>query len=198
MLNTISKENITEIEKLIKKMKILEEMRYSLLDEPKDLIRGLIPVFGNLIKEGYPDYEFDQTEIEDFVKERVKELISPVEESVIKTDPIIDTFETHPKKMKIGTDIYEIRNSYDNVVKTAEWLIQKGKLKKENCPISSGHKRNIVNIQPKHRYGDDFKAPKRLSNGLFIETHYSTATCITNARKLLEKCGYGEDMLEVQ
>jgi len=81
---------------------------------------------------------------------------------------------------------------------TAEWLIKKGRLRKENCPIASGHKRNLVNIQPRHRYGDDFRAPKKLSNGLYIETHYSTAGCITNARKLLERCGYREDMLEVQ
>jgi predicted type IV restriction endonuclease len=62
-LNTTSKNNITDIENIIKKMKILEEIWYSLSDEPKDLIRGFIPVFGNLIKEGYPDYEFDQAKL---------------------------------------------------------------------------------------------------------------------------------------
>lgn len=200
-LNTISKENITAIEKLIKKLQILDEIWHSLLVEPKELIKGFIPVFDNLIKEGYPEYEFDQTEIEDFIKERVKELISPTEETIIEPGPITEPTErggAQSRKMKVGTDTYEIRNSYDILVNTAECLIRKGRLRTENCPIAIGHKRNLVNIQPKHRYGDDFRAPKRLSNGLYIETHYSTASCITNARKLLEICGYRGDMLEVQ
>ncbi|CAD7771489.1 hypothetical protein FHEFKHOI_01049 [Candidatus Methanoperedenaceae archaeon GB50] len=200
-LNTISKDNIDDIEKLIKKLQILDEIWHSLLDEPKDLVKGFIPVFESLIKEGYPEYEFEQTEIEDFIKERVKELISPTEETVIEPIPITEPTEgrgAQPRKIKIGADIYEIRNSYDILVNTAEWLIRKGRLRRENCPIASGHKRNLVNIQPKHRYGDDFRAPKRLSNGLYIETNYSTASCITNARKLLERCGYHGDMLEVK
>jgi len=193
-LNTISKGNIADIENLIKKLQILDEIWHSLLDEPRDLVRGFIPVFDSLIKEGYPEHEFDQTEIEDFIEERVKELISPIEGPVIEPIPITEP----PRKMRVGTDTYEIRNSYDILVDTAEWLIRRGKLGRENCPISSGHKRNLVNTQPKHRYGDDFRAPKRLSNGLYIETHYNTASCITNARKLLERCGCRRDMLEVQ
>ncbi len=198
-LNTISKVNITDIEKLIKKLQILDEIWHSLLDEPKDLVRGFIPVFDNLINEGYPEYEFDQTEIEDFIKERVKELIFPTEEIILEpVHPEPKGWKAaQPRKMKVVTDTYVINNSYDILVNTAEWLIKKGKLGKENCPIASGHKRNLVNIKSKHRYGDDFRAPKRLSNGLYIESHYSTASCITNARKLLERCGYRGDMLEV-
>lgn len=200
-LNTISKENINDIDNLIKKLQILDEIWHSLLDEPKDLVKGFIPIFETLIKEGYPQYEFDQTEIEDFIKERVKELISPTEESTIETIPDVESIENlvfNPRKMKIGSDTYEIRNSYDILVNTAEWLIKKAKLRKENCPIVSGHKRNLVHIQPKHRYGDNFRAPKRLSNGLYIETHYSTTSCITNARKLLERCGYSKNILELK
>lgn len=132
-LNTISKDNIDDIEKLIKKLQILDEIWHSLLDEPKDLVKGFIPVFESLIKEGYPEYEFEQTEIEDFIKERVKELISPIEETVIETIPITEPTErrgAQPRKMKIGTDIYEIRNSYDILVNTAEWLIKKRQIKK--------------------------------------------------------------------
>jgi hypothetical protein len=105
---------------------------------------------------------------------------------------------TTPSKMKIESNTYKIRNSYDILVNTAEWLIKKGKLKKENCPIVSGHKRNLVNINPIHRNGGNFRASKRLSNGLFIETHYSTGSCKTNARKLLGRCGYSENILELK
>lgn len=200
-LNTISKENIGHIETLIKKLQILDEIWQSLLDEPRDLVKGFIPVFDSLIREGYPDYIFDDSEIEDFIKERVKELIFPREEAPIEPGPLIEPTTllrgARPREMKIGTDTYEIKNSYDILINTAEWLIRKGKLKKDDCPIAAGHKRNLVNIQPKHRYGDDFRAPKRLSNGLYIETHYSTANCINNARRVLERYGYRRDVLNV-
>jgi hypothetical protein len=198
-LNTISKEHIGDIEKLVKKLQILDEIWQSLLDEPEDLTKGFIPVFDSLVKEGYPGYEFDQSEIQDFIKERVKELISstvPVEEIPLISEPRGEV--TRPEKMKIGTDAYEIRNSYDILINTAEWLIKKAKLSKEDCPIPVGHKRNLVNVQPKHRYGDDFRAPKKLSNGLYIETHYSRAHLINNARQLLQRFGYRGDILEVR
>lgn len=82
-LNTISKGNITDIEYLMKKLQILDEIWHSLLDEPKDLVEGFIPVFNALIRQGYPEYEFDQTEIEDFIRQRVKELVSPAESPII-------------------------------------------------------------------------------------------------------------------
>ncbi len=199
-LNTISKENIENIEVLIKKLQILDEIWRSLLDEPKEMIKGLIPVFESLIKEGYPDYEFETSDIEDFIKERVRELISPPTETVsgLGTEPEIVQFTERPRKMRIEREVFEIRNSYEILINTANWLIKKGKLKSTDCPVGMGHKRNLVNREPKHKYGDSFTAPKKLSNGLWIETHYSTAHCINNARRLLERFGYQGALLELQ
>lgn len=198
-LNTISKDNINHIEKLIKKLQILDEIWQSLVDEPDEIIKGLIPVFEKLIKEGYPDYEFESMEIEDFLKERIKELITPTEETEYVSPPEAPTWEGgQPRRMKIGRDVFEVRSSYEILTNTAEWLIRKGKLKRSDCPIPIGRKRHLINTEPKHRYGDSFRAPKRLSNGLYIEVNYSTAGCISNARRLLEKYGFRGDMLEVQ
>ena len=200
-LNTISRENIGNIETLIKKLQILDKIWQSLLNEPKDLVKGFIPVVDNLIKERYQGYEFPISEIEDFVKERVKELIPPIGETPPKPTPIssppIGPRPSPPREMRIGTDTYGIRYSYDILVKTAEWLIAKGKLKRDDCPIVAGHRRNLVNTQPKHRYGDDFRAPRKLSNGLYIETLESTAGSIKSARRLLEKYKYQGNMLNV-
>lgn len=197
-LNTISKENIQNIENLIKKLQILDEIWQSLVDEPEEMIRGLIPVFNRLIKEGYPDYEFESPEIEDFLRERIKELITPVEEEVIPPPEPPVWGGTRPRKMKIGSNTYEIRNSFEILVNTANWLIKEGKLKKSDCPIPAGPKRNLINVEPKHKDGDSFRSPKRLSNGLVIETSYGTTSCINYARRLLEKFDYRGDMLEVQ
>ncbi len=200
-LNTISKENIGDIETLIKKLQILDEIWQSLLEQPTDLVKGFVPVFDSLIREGYPDYKFEHSEIEDFITERVKELISPTGEAEaepVPTEPT--TWEgARPREMKIGTDNYEIKSSNEVLINTAEWLIRKGKLKRDDCPIATGHTRtrNLVNIQPIHRDGRAFINPKKLSNGLHIETNHSRAGCITNARQLLEKFGYRGNILSV-
>lgn len=198
-LNTISRETIENIENLIKKLQILDEIWQSLLDEPKEIIKGLIPAFERLIKDGYPDYEFETSDIEDFIKERVQELISPQTETVseLGIDPKVVQSMEHPRKMKIEHKIFEIRNSYEILINTVNWLIEKGKLKKSDCPIVGGPKRNLVNVEPKHKYSDSFRAAKRLSNGLWIETSYSTASCINYARRLLERYGYERNVLEV-
>lgn len=199
-LTTISKDNIENIETLIKKLQILDEIWQSLLEEPKELIGGLIPVFEKLIKEGYPEYEFASLETEDFIKERVRELISPPTETAIGETAQSESFEERVRhgKMKIGRDVFEIHYSYEILVTTANWLIKQGKLKQTDCPVGIGYRRNLINKEPKHKYGESFRAPKKLSNGLWIETHYSTASCINNARRLLEKFGYSGNTLEVQ
>lgn len=195
-LNTVSGENVGTIDRLLKKLGILDEVWQSLLDDPKTLAKGIVPVFQALAKDAHPDYELSSEEIEDFVRERLNEVLSP---QPVDYPPIEVTEPTAeaPRTMRIERDAFPIRNSYEVLVNTAEWLIRKNKLRKDQCPVVSGHKRYLVNTEPKHRYGDDFRAPKRLSNGLYVETHYSTSHCIINARKLLEHCGFRGSALEV-
>ena len=199
-LNIISKDNIENVETLVKKLQILDEIWESLLDEPKEITKGLIPVFDGLIKEGYPAYEFQPSDIEDFIKERVRDLFASA--SVASPEPSEEPASWQPSerqgKMKIGTDVFDIRNSFDVLVNTGNWLIQKGKLKKSDCPISAGYKRNLIHTEAKHKYGDNFVCPKQLSNGLWMETKYSNAGCINTARRLLERYGFKGDTFEVK
>ena len=197
-LNTISKDNINYIEKLIKKLQIMDEIWDSLVDKPEEIIKGLVHVFEKLSKEKYPEYEFEESEIEDFLRERVNELINSDEE-------IEDTFQSedfmvenkHLQSMRIGNDTFEIRKFNEVLINTAEWLISKGKLKRSVCPIPAGRKRNLINTIPKHRNGKTFRVPRKLSNGLYIEVNYNANDCINNAKKLLEKFGYPKDYLKI-
>ncbi len=201
-ITTISKENIEHIEVLVRKVQILDEIWQSLLDEPEELIRGLMPVVKSLISQGYPGYQFEDTELEDLLKERVKEIISGPPEGVkeieIPGEPILLRGGS-PRKMKLKGEVFELRNSFEILVNTANWLIKNGKLKPSDCPVGIGRgKRNLINKEPKHKYGDDFRAPKKLSNGLWIETHYSTASCINYTKRLLEKFGVSSDILTIE
>ena len=99
------------------------------------------------------------------------------------------------KSFTINGDNYSISKSYEILTNTAEWLISKGKLKDTNCPIPTGRIRNLVHTTPKHQH-KDFVAPRKLSNGLYIETHFSTVDCIKNAKHLLESCGCNGDLLK--
>ncbi|MBP7703172.1 MAG: type I restriction enzyme HsdR N-terminal domain-containing protein [Candidatus Hydrothermae bacterium] len=199
---TISKTNIEHIEVLVKKVQILDEIWQSLLDEPEEMIKGLIPVVKSIISQGYPSYQFEDSEIEDLLKERVKEIISgPFEkEAPPETTPIESiSWRGSPRKMKLKGEIFELHNSFEILVNTANWLIKNGKLKASDCPVGIGRgKRNLINNEPKHKYGDAFRAPKKLSNGLWIETHYSTASCINYAKRLLEKFGVSSDILKIE
>jgi hypothetical protein len=103
-----------------------------------------------------------------------------------------------PTQIRIGDYRDETKYSYEILTKTAEWLIRQGKLTASACPISSGRRRNIVNTEPRHRDGGAFRAPRKLSNGLWVETHHSTAGCISYARRLLKTFGYSDNILEVK
>jgi hypothetical protein len=197
----ISKTNIEHIEVLVKKVQILDEIWQSLLDEPQEMIKGLMPVVKSIISQGYPDYHFEDTEIEDLLKERVKEIISGPEEEA-PTETAVESIpwrDGRPRKMKLKGKVFELRNSFEILVNTANWLIENGKLKPSDCPVGIGRgKRNLINKEPKHKYGDDFRAPKKLSNGLWIETHYSTAASINYTKRLLEKFGVSSDILTIE
>ncbi len=101
------------------------------------------------------------------------------------------------EKVIIGNDVFDIRKSYEVLIRTAEWLIQKGGLHKNLCPLATSKKRYLVNTIPKHQNGNDFFAPKKLSNGLFIETHCSAVAALSNSKKLLKFCGYEAEMLKL-
>ena len=202
-ITTISKANIEQIEILVKKVQILDKIWQSLLEEPEEkMIKGLMPVVKSIITQGYPDYQFEDTEIEDLLKERVREIISGSSEEESPSETPIEPISwkgENPRKMKLGSDVFEFRNSYEILVNTANWLINNGRLKPSDCPVGIGRgRRNLINKEPKHKYGDDFRAPKGLLKGLWIETHYSTAGCINYAKRLLEKFKFSPDILVIE
>jgi hypothetical protein len=201
-LLTVSKVNIGQIEDLVRKAQILDEVWHSLCDEPSELVQALIPVYETLLASGYPQYHFDRLEIEEHISERIRELTSGPSELGPGAAPVpeLESWPSggRPRRMTIQGDAFEVRRSYDILINTGNWLIKRGKLKSSDCPVAAGHKRNLVNLEPKHKYGEAFRAPKKLANGLYVETHFSTTACINHARRLLERFDYSPQVLEIQ
>jgi len=132
-LNTISEGNIENIDKLIKKHKILDEIWKYLLAEPGKMIEGFIPVFDKLINERYSEYEFESHEIEDFLKGSIEELIE--KEIMVPPPPPPPPPPPKPTRMWIDNDAFLISNWNEILTNTAEWLIKQGKVRRNQCPI---------------------------------------------------------------
>jgi len=201
-LATVSRSGVEQIEVLVKKVEILDEIWQSLLDEPENMIKAVIPLVKSTIAQGYPAYQFEETEIEDLLRERIQAMVTPSPEAAIPSgadaEPVARPKGEGRRRMKLAGQVSELRYSYEILVNTANWLITRGRLKDSDCPVGAGHKRNLVNTQPKHKYGNDFRGPKKLSNGLWIETHYSAAACIDKARSLLQRFGFSADTLVIE
>jgi len=132
------------------------------------------------------DYElrlFQKVLIEKDEKNQISKIHAELERLILTWEGI------YPRIMRIGSDIFQIESLDEILTNTAEWLIRQNKLNKSHCPISTGHERYLLNKTPKHRNGENFIAPKQLSNGLFMEVHYSLEHIIKIARRLLEKFG---------
>lgn len=105
--------------------------------------------------------------------------------------------QTKVYEFAIGNEKFKTNKSKEVLILTAEWLINNGSLTKSIVPISSGSRNYLIHTVPRHQNNTDFRAPKKLSNNLYIETSHSTTSCIKNARRLLEICGHKGQLLKV-
>jgi hypothetical protein len=100
-----------------------------------------------------------------------------------------------PLSITINGETFRIRNQYEILVQTAEWLIKEGALTNSTTPIGEGRKRWLINSKPEHKDGEGFRAGKKLSNGLYIETSLPSSQTIKEAKYLLKYFGYEENLI---
>jgi hypothetical protein len=102
-----------------------------------------------------------------------------------------------PVSVSINGEVFNVTKSNQILIKTAEWLISKGKITKSTS-IPSGPDRWLINAQKIHKDGDQFANPHELSNGLYLETNYSSQRIEQLAKSLMKHFGYSEDSIEVR
>jgi len=71
----------------------------------------------------------------------------------------------------------------------ANELINRGMLVEAMIPCGPGRSKYFINRTPKHPTGREFKAPVKLVNGWFIDTHASEQYTIIRSKKLIEIAG---------
>lgn len=199
----ISRQKIRELETLVEKSHVIDDIwNQYVLTNPSLLTSALIGIIKEKIAEVYGNLSFDESEIRDLLDEKVFGLMQ--EENDLQHDQIEEESEfgshyiTPYSKMSLGTQSFSFQNAFEILVNTANWLIKQGKLHKSDCPVNiSRGKRYLINTIPKHRYGEPFRAPRNLSNGLFIESHASTVSIIDYSERLLEKFGCPKDTLKL-
>ncbi|MCX7622406.1 MAG: type I restriction endonuclease subunit R [Thermomicrobium sp.] len=98
---------------------------------------------------------------------------------------------SRPPKRIHFPDGEEVELAYwkDIVVVTAEWLVRKGLLTPDRCPILKTPKSALVHSEPVYPAGKPIKSFHVLSNGLYLDSHGSAPAVIQRARKLLSHCG---------
>jgi len=102
-----------------------------------------------------------------------------------------------PKQMILNNTTYNLsKPSWEILVNTANWLIKQGKLTSKNCPVVVGPKRYLVHTIPEHGHRR-FMAGRKLSNGLWIECHWSYTDAIKHAYTLIEQLGYSQSTLKI-
>ena len=86
----------------------------------------------------------------------------------------------------------EIKYANEVLIQTAEWLVEKGLIRPDECPIriSKWAERYVIHTHPLQPSGGSFRHSRTLSNGLFIEPHGSKDQVIRSARLLLQRYGY--------
>ena len=105
-----------------------------------------------------------------------------------------------PKQVRIADKTFDVGEWAEFTQLLAAWLVDTGKLKREDCPVSvtrSGNK-SLVNTAPIHPDGSDFIAPRRLPSHMWIQTNHGAHQHVEYAARLLRKFGLDPNTVMVK
>jgi len=206
--NVLSGRAERDAEEAIKRRLRRSEMEKTLSDVIKEILEKPTEILCEEIAETVEERCGLKPEIEDVRRmwssalKMEREQLLPVSE--IPTHPIQRKYSapkmekeqlplsyTKPYLVRIKDDKYSINAWWEVLVVVADWLIDR----KVKLPVNErwGHRRVLIGTSP-----SGMRAPKKLKNGLFIETHASAQQIVRNAEGLLEHCGYDPKIFEVK
>ena len=88
----------------------------------------------------------------------------------------------------------------DLLLETSEWLIRKGLLTKDDCPVKMAGmaKTYLIHVTPVHPSKRKFGWSKPLSNGLYLERKFGVKTLVQYCGLLLEQFGHDPAQFRVR
>ena len=108
---------------------------------------------------------------------------------------------TKPSRLQSpeGKEI-DVSSWADLLLETSEWLIRKGLLTKDDCPVTTGRmgKRYLIHVTPVHPSKQKFGWSKPLSNGLYLERKFGVKSLVQHCGLLLEQFGHDPAQFRVR
>ena len=114
--------------------------------------------------------------------------LTDVEARMKDKDPVAIRF--------LGEEQRAVRNRREVLIRSTEWLVQTGRLTADNLPNGSGW--NFINTSPHTSSGRDFRSPREISGGLFLDVNWKRETLIKLAVKLYNRFGVNADSVELR
>jgi hypothetical protein len=171
-LGTIRKSNIEDVDNLINKLQMLDDIWQKLLGNQENIVRGLKHVVLELLATNFPEEDFHDIEIEEFLRETVKELI-----------------EVAKRKAEIGgRDITERKTEKKSPTKK----IEKIKYNRERLLRGAGvhaKRQRKKNILGKKEFWLEFIKEKRLSSAEIVRLCNMVPTLMGGFSQFLTKNG---------
>lgn len=99
-----------------------------------------------------------------------------------------------PISMRIGEEVISLRQWTDVLVNTANWMITND----HELPADGCLGRKLLIADDPSGFPRRYAAPKRLSNGRYIDTHGSGQELVRCSRALLEYAGLPRETLQIE
>ncbi len=126
-LGTIARDNASDIGKLAKGRRVLDEAWAALPAYRDDVVLALIPVLKYVIGLNWSEYHFDDDQIKKFLTDRLTREFqgnrSPFQSSGIEEQTASPKVSSRQFRMKIGDKQYDLESANQILVNTANWLI---------------------------------------------------------------------------
>lgn len=180
-------------------MLTFQEVWDTVVEDPDFIVEALEPRVAQLLQDKKKTVGFQRENLAIFLREQVEDLIRGISTPISRPEKRLPPGKAGPKgTMWIDAKSYPIRRYKDILITIVEWLIESGHLSSAVAPIQLGPTRFLLNTNRSHPEGKLMRSPKKLSNGLYLETNASSYACERWARKIMGACGIDDTRLRVE
>lgn len=200
-LSSLSPNNVMKIEELVAKNDNLNSLWDELIEDPEAFSNVFSSYFIEQLSSRSAQFKYELEEVRDFLREKAESLLSPgsVEPPVMDHNDIETSYSNrYYTKMRLNGREYKISAQNQILINVANWLVEKGKLSRNNVPIEAGYKRYLINKENRNKNGKPLPGGKPINGGLWLMLNLSASNIVMKSYELLEKFGFSRSDLELE